>query len=60
MALARPSGAWENVTLEPFLEAGAAWLGALPHVWRNQQLEMPAQPDWELVGNMVMAARIYE
>ncbi|MGW4237327.1 DUF7660 family protein [Streptomyces sp. NPDC004749] len=51
---------WENVRLEDFLEAWAAWLKDMPGVFANRGERVPDQPDWRLVARMVMAARMYE
>ncbi|TDC30988.1 hypothetical protein E1261_11975 [Kribbella albertanoniae] len=51
---------WENSTLERFLEAWAAWVEDLPGWYANRGADVPDQPDWNLVANMVLAARIYE
>ncbi|WP_338672628.1 hypothetical protein V1460_06290 [Streptomyces sp. SCSIO 30461] len=51
---------WENSSLDAFLEAWAAWLEAMPNWCANRGVETPVEPSWELVGQMVMAARIYE
>lgn len=51
---------WENGTLERFLEAWAAWVDDLPGWYANRGEEMPEQPDWKLLADMVMAARVYE
>jgi hypothetical protein len=51
---------WENSTLENFLEAWGAWVGAMPGWCVNRGEEVPDQPDWHLLAGMVMAARIYE
>lgn len=51
---------WENDTLESFLEAWSAWVMAMPSLCKNLGKRVPDQPDWNLLANMVMAARIYE
>ena len=45
--------AWENPTLERYLDAMAAWLEDASK--RNQQ-----PPSWELIVQMLEAAKIYE
>lgn len=51
---------WENDNLPAFLEAWAAWLNDCPgwFAWKGE--DVPEVPSWKLVGDMVMAARIYE
>jgi hypothetical protein len=45
--------AWENPTLERYLEAMQAWLTAFKH-------RVGPEPSWRLVVEMLEAARIYE
>ena len=52
--------AWENPTLERFLEALAAWCTDMPGYFLNRGVEQPEQPDWSLVARMLMAASVYE
>lgn len=52
--------AWENPTLERFLEALAAWCADMPGYVLNHGVEQPDQPDWNLVAQMLMAASTYE
>ena len=51
---------WENDSLPAFLEAWAAWLNDCPGWFRNNGQEVPELPSWKFVGDMVMAARVYE
>ena len=44
---------WENPTLEMYLEAMRAWLGA----WNNKY---HPDPSWDLISDMLEAAKIYE
>jgi len=53
-------GAWENPTLERFLEALAAWSADMGGYFKNQGITEPDQPDWRLVGQMLFAASMYE
>jgi hypothetical protein len=52
--------AWENAKLPDFLEALAAWTEDMDGYFRNTGEETPEQPDWQLVGIMLLAARDYE
>jgi hypothetical protein len=45
---------WENTTLEMYLEALAAWVEDAKHNLESRQLS------WRRVGEMLLAARIYE
>ena len=47
------SKSWENPTLERYLEAMEAWLEGS----RNKDM---IQPSWDLVADMLRAAKIYE
>ena len=52
--------AWENDTLELFLEALAAWIDDMEGYYRNQGKPLPDTPDWKMVADMLTAARQYE
>ncbi|HEX6167164.1 MAG TPA: hypothetical protein VFZ30_10275 [Acidimicrobiales bacterium] len=52
--------AWENSTLDRYLEALAAWIADMDGYFRNQGISEPERPDWHLVGQMLFAASIYE
>ncbi|OOQ59275.1 DUF7660 family protein [Mucilaginibacter pedocola] len=51
---------WENVTLKDYLGAIAAWTEDMDGYYRNMQLPMPANVDWKVFANILMAASIYE
>jgi hypothetical protein len=51
---------WENTTLPRFLDGLAAWIASMDGYFRNQGLETPDQPSWRLVGDMLVAATLYE
>ncbi|WP_425412963.1 DUF7660 family protein [Micromonospora nigra] len=51
---------WENNTLPRFLDGLAAWIAGMDGYFRNQGLEVPDQPSWRLVGDMLVAATLYE
>lgn len=44
---------WENGSLERFLEALAAWA-------EDMDGKKPQRPDWQVVGDMLMAAKGHE
>jgi hypothetical protein len=54
------SQTWENDTLPRFLEALAAWVSSMDGYFRNQGLDVPEQPNWRLVSEMLIAATMYE
>ncbi|WP_128379736.1 DUF7660 family protein [Streptomyces cavernae] len=51
---------WNNSDLDSFLEAWGAFLNGLQYEYANRNVEEPAQPDWQLVARMIIAARSYE
>ena len=52
--------AWENNTLERFLEALAAWTQDMDGCYLNQKLPAPEQPEWKTFAHMLIAATMYE
>ena len=51
---------WENANLEDFLNALAAWVEDMDGYFANRGEPTPQTPDWKLIGQMLLAARIYE
>ena len=51
---------WENANLERFLEALGAWVVDMDGYYINQDKPVPQQPDWKVVADMLMAAKMYE
>jgi hypothetical protein len=51
---------WENQTLDAYLEALAAWIDDMDGYFRNQGVEAPDPPDWNVVAQALLAAGIYE
>lgn len=51
---------WENASLESFLEALAAWAEDMDGYYQIRNLDIPIQPSWELVAEMLLAAKTYE
>ncbi|MEU6704619.1 DUF7660 family protein [Streptomyces wuyuanensis] len=58
--LLKRSDQWENVTLESYLEAMAAWIEAAPHWYRNRGEEMPAEAERAYFAQALSAAVVYE
>ncbi|SDZ43633.1 hypothetical protein SAMN05444365_11630 [Micromonospora pattaloongensis] len=52
--------AWENGTLERFLDALAASFDALPPLHANRGERMPDQPTWKLIAEVLVMATGYE
>jgi hypothetical protein len=53
-------GEWENPTLESYLDALAAVVDGLDARFANQGLQLPAEPTWQLVADILLTARTYE
>ena len=51
---------WENDNLERFLEALSSWVEDMDGYYLNQGQSVPQQPDWKVVADMLMAAKMYE
>jgi hypothetical protein len=51
---------WENTSLEAYLEAIAAWVQDMDGYYRNRGEAAPQHPAWKHVGEILLAARIYE
>jgi hypothetical protein len=52
--------AWDNNTLELFLEALAAWAQDMDGFYLNQKLPVPEKPEWKTFAHMLVAATMYE
>ena len=59
-ASAMPPDYWENVDLPQSLEAASAGFGRIYGWARNQGRELPEQPTWSLVADILRAACVYE
>lgn len=51
---------WNNSDLESFLKAFSRWLVDCEGFYANNNRSVPVQPSWKDVGEMLMAARVYE
>jgi hypothetical protein len=51
---------WENANLEDFLSALAAWVEDMDGYFENRSEPPPKTSVWKLIGQMLLAARIYE
>lgn len=51
---------WENLTLERFLDALSASLSALPSLYANEGKELPEQPSWRILAEVLVMASGYE
>lgn len=52
--------AWENTTVDAYLEAFAAWVEDMDGFYLNQGESIPESPSWRVVADMLMAAKMYE
>lgn len=50
----------ENLTLERFLEALAAWIEGCPRFFQQEGYEPPVGASWSFVAHALSAALIYE
>jgi len=51
---------WENLTLDRYLEAVAAWIANYESYYRNSNQSLPVEPDWAFFAKVLSAARIFE
>jgi hypothetical protein len=51
---------WENPTLLSYLEALAAWTEDMDGFYKNHGEVMAESIDWQMVANILLAAKIYE
>ena len=51
---------WENQGIEAYLDAIAAWVEDMDGFYLNQGVPVPQQPDWKLLGQILLAAKYYE
>jgi hypothetical protein len=54
-----PEG-WENRDLAAYLSAMAAWVDDMEGFYKNRGEPMPDQPSWNTLGQILLAARVYE
>lgn len=51
---------WENPSLETYLTAIAAWVQDMDGYHGNRGETVPQQPTWKQIGEILLAASIYE
>ena len=56
----KSSQLWENADIATFLEARASWTEDMEGFYINQGLPIPAQPNWEVFADILMAGKLYE
>ena len=52
--------AWENSTLDSYLEAMAAWIEDSDGYYRNMGQPVPQTPSWKTLADILLAAKVYE
>lgn len=51
---------WQNRDLPAFLEAMSAWMEDMEGYYRNRGEPVPDQPRWQTLGQILLAARVYQ
>lgn len=51
---------WENVTIDNYLDALAAWTADMDGYYKHMKTPIPENIDWKLFAHMLMAASVYE
>ncbi len=51
---------WENQDLAAFLEAMEAWIADMDGYYSKIGREMPVQPTWQMLADILNGARVYE
>jgi hypothetical protein len=51
---------WENIAIDRYLEALSALVNDMDGYYKNQGLPIPENPDWQLMADILSAARFYE
>ncbi len=51
---------WENRDLESYLDAIAAWVEDMDGYYENRGEPVPWQPNWRVLGQILLAAKFYE
>ena len=59
-SLKREPDSWENGDLPSYLDALAAWVEDMEGYYLNRGEAVPEQPTWRTLGQVLLAARVYE
>ncbi|ETX07082.1 MAG: hypothetical protein ETSY2_13265 [Candidatus Entotheonella gemina] len=51
---------WKNASLEAYLEAVASWVQDMDGYYRNRGEKAPKHLTWQHLGEILLAAKIYE
>jgi hypothetical protein len=53
-------GEWENRSLRDFILAWEAWCRDMDGFFEGQGQQVPTELSWELLGKMLLSAKVYE
>jgi ClpX C4-type zinc finger len=51
---------WAHRDLASYLDALAAWVGSMDGYYQNRGESVPDQPTWKTLGEILLAAKVYE
>ena len=51
---------WENDNLERFLEAMSSWVEDMDGLYKNLGTQPASDINWQFIGQLLLASRIYE
>jgi hypothetical protein len=51
---------WTNQSLQSYLEAIASWTEDMDGYYQNNNLSVPREITWNVLANILMAAKMYE
>jgi heme oxygenase len=51
---------WQNDNLEDFLKAMSSWIEDMDGFYKNQNLPIPTNINWQIFSDMLQAAKMYE
>lgn len=51
---------WENTDLALYLNAMSRWVGSIRQLYRNNGEDLPEQPTWQFIADMLEVAASYE
>jgi hypothetical protein len=51
---------WQNADLESFLDAMHAWILSMDQLYANLGNELPKEPSWKTLAEILYAAKFYE
>lgn len=51
---------WQNTSISEYLESMAAWIDDMDGYFINKKLDIPENPSWKLIAEILYAAKSYE